>query len=233
MAIDDLIGRLLDAGVDHIGQSITSEALAAALPPQVPDDYLQVLRRLNGFSVQSGVNRLFGVRDEPTMDISAWNSADSWKFSWGNRVDQFLCFGETAFGDQYAFRYEGDVLGSEVYLLEANFLEPEIAGATFEDFFVNEFVRNAEEPWDPVAVEAVERFGPIEITHNWVYTPSVALGGPDDLSNVMKLDAFTAMTIAGDIVTCIYSAPTEAVLVGVSPWIDERGRSRLRVDFRD
>ena len=231
MAIDDQIARLLDAGVDHVGPSVAEEVLSAALPPGLPEDYLKVLRRLNGLSVQSGVNRLFGVRGEPTMDLRAWNETDNWKFAWAGRVDQFLCIGETAFGDQYAFRYEGGVLSSEVYLLEANFLEPEVSGGTFEEFFVTEFVRNAEDPWDLVAVEAVKKFGSIDISKNWVYSPSVALGGPDDISNVMQMDSFAAMTIAGDIVTAIYSAPAEAILKGVSPWLDERGRPRLSVNF--
>jgi hypothetical protein len=234
VTIASLLDRLTADAIDNVGEPLPGSLDLNAVPAKLPDDYLATLSRFNGFTVHGGANRLFGIRGDAHMDIRVWNSREKWRFAWADRPSPFYCIGETAFGDQYALRLsdDGDVFRPEVFLLEGNFLEPEVIGENFQLFLEQELVRNAETPWDDVAVEAVRRYGPIDVANNWVYTPSVALGGPEDVANLVELDCFTAMTIAGDIASAIADADPAAQLQGVEPYEDGQGRSRLRVIFR-
>jgi hypothetical protein len=233
MSIEPLLQRLAKAGVANVGEPLDESWLASATPARLPEEYVTTLTRFNGFSVHYGMNRLFGIRADVTMDMRSWNQVDAWRFAWDSRINPFFCIGETAFGDQYALMLaEGGIdFLPEVFLLEANFLQPVVVGATFGAFLHQELVRNAEAPWDEVAIEAVSRYGPIDVTNNWAYAPSIALGGSEDVANLMSMDCFTAMTIAGDIASAIQAAPDDAELQGVAPYGDDRGRSRLRVIF--
>jgi hypothetical protein len=178
-----------------------------------------------------GAFRLFGFRQEPYLDLRSWNAPGTWRFAWDDRIEPYFCFGETAWGDQYAYKRSGHDGGleQEVYLLEAYFLRPEPLAGTFADFLRDEFLRNAEAPYDPITPAAVERLGPIDPSQHWVMSPSLALGGDELVENTVLLPAITAMTFAGDLATWIEEADDEATLVAVEPWHDAQGRARLRV----
>jgi hypothetical protein len=77
----------------------------------------------------------------------------------------------------------------------------------------------------------VLRFGAIAPDEHLVYTPSLALGGPKDLNNVMKMPWNTAMIIAGDIALAVRDSQDEEWVSGVTPWVDDQGRARLKVSF--
>ncbi|MEV4352143.1 SMI1/KNR4 family protein [Actinoplanes sp. NPDC049596] len=233
--LDKVLDRLLEAGVAYVGQPVESNALSDPALAVLPSDYRETLQRLNGFSVHGGANRLFGIRPDAYMDIRAWNQESRWRFAWDRRVGPYLVIGETFFGDLYALKHADPSDGylPEIYLLEANFLEPEVIADTFTEFLEEELLRIAVEPYDDIDIAAVEKFGSVDPSRNLVYSPSIALGGPEDVQNLMAMDAFTAMVIAGDIAQAIESAPEDAVLTGVVPWVDESGRSRIRVEFRE
>ncbi|GIF68566.1 hypothetical protein Ais01nite_66010 [Asanoa ishikariensis] len=226
--LDAMIDRLMAVGVAHVGPSVDAPDLARAA---LPDEYAALLTRLNGFTVNAGAVRLFGLRPERHLDLRAWNAPDGWRFAWDERVEPFLCIGQTAFGEQYALRRGPDGYAPEIYLLEPNFLRPEVIAASFAEFVALELVGNAEDPYDPVLVEAIARLGPIDPENNWVYTPSLALGGPEDLTNLMPMSAYLAMVIGGDIALGVEPAPDGAVITKIVPWFDELERPRIRVEF--
>jgi hypothetical protein len=203
-------------------------SLAVGLPPS----HLELLRQLNGMTVFHGAFRLFGVRAEPWLDLAQWNALETWRFAWDDRVDPFLVFAETAWGDQYAYRWSesGDGLEPEIYFLEGTLLRPRAFAASFDEFLADEFIRNAKNPYDEMVTQAVARRGAIPADKHWVYVPSVALGGPELIDNVIELPAITAMTYAGDLASALQTRPGAYPTV-VEPWTDGRGRSRLRLSF--
>jgi hypothetical protein len=222
--------------LDGVGLSDVGEALKPVeLLDLLPDAYAAVLREANGFTINHGTNRIFGLRADRHMDLRAWNDEDGWRFAWGGLADPFLCFGETVFGDQYALRWRPgrDGFEPEVYLLDANLLGPDVVADSFDDFLAKEIVRNSRTPHDPLAVAAVAAFGRVEPTHNLVLTPSVMLGGPEVVDNLMPLDAFAAMIYGGDIHTAVSALTEDATVSAVEPWFDELERPRLRVVFSE
>jgi hypothetical protein len=177
-----------------------------------------------------GAFRLFGFRQEPYLDLRSWNAPGTWRFAWDDRIEPYFCFGETAWGDQYAYkRSAGGGLEPEVYELDSYFLSPDPLAATFEDFLRDDFLRNAETPYDSLTLAALERLGPIDPSQHWVLSPSLALGGDELVENTLLLPAVTAMVFAGDLATWIEEADPEATVTAIEPWHDAQGRARLRV----
>ncbi|GAA3832863.1 T6SS immunity protein Tdi1 domain-containing protein [Streptomyces chiangmaiensis] len=216
---------------DHVGPRSDPSAAAGTPAEHFPAAHRELLLRLNGFTVHHGAFRILGIgREEPALDLTAWNAPDTWRFAWDDRIEPFVIFGETAFGDSYAYhRLPGGGLAPEVHFLEGVLLRPEIIASSFEAFLADELLRNAKEPYDHLVVEAVRRLGSIAPDRHWVYVPSVALGGEEAVENITVLPATAAMTFAGDIATAMQGADRDAT--GVEPYMDERGRPRLRVRF--
>jgi hypothetical protein len=199
----------------------------------LPASHLSLLRLVNGVTVYHGMFRLFGIgRPEPYLDMVTWNEPGTWRFAWDDGMAEFWSFGETAWGDQYAYKrgLDGE-WDSRVFLLEANFMRPEVLEESFEEFIENDFLRNAKEPYDSFVREAVRRHGPILPDKQWVYVPSLALGGPEDLDNILKMPWSTAMITAGDIALAVRDSRDEEWASAVTPWVDDQGRARLRVTF--
>jgi hypothetical protein len=96
---------------------------------------------------------------------------------------------------------------------------------------VNEFLRNARDPYDNLTIEVVQRRGPIDPGKHWVYAPSIALGGVESIDNVIEMPAVTAMTFAGDVASALRASRPATSPTGVAPWTDDRGRPRLKVAF--
>ncbi|NUS27760.1 MAG: DUF1851 domain-containing protein [Streptomyces sp.] len=215
---------------DHIGPPPGPSAATGTPAEHFPEAHRALLGRFNGFTVHHGAFRLFGIGRRDALDLAAWNAYDTWRFAWDDRIDDFVIFGETAFGDSYAYRrLPGGGLAPEVHFLEGVLLRPEVIAPSFEAFLADELLRNAKEPYDILVVEAVHRHGPIAPEQHWAYVPSVALGGEEDVENITLLPATVAMTFAGDIATAMQGADRDAT--SVEPYTDERGRPRLRVLF--
>jgi len=198
----------------------------------LPDDHRDFLRRANGFTSYHGAFRLFGLREGP-LSLAKWNEEDTWRFAWGERARGYLFIGETAFGDQYAYRQlpTGELAGPEVFFLQATLLAPQLICESFSAFVAEELLRNSEKPYDHVIVEMIARDGDVAAGKSWTYAPSIALGGPENVDNVVTLPSSTAMIYEGDIVSGLYADPLDRVPGGVSQWTDDLGRPRLRLVY--
>jgi hypothetical protein len=130
-----------------------------------------------------------------------------------------------------SWQEEDGTWGSRVFLLEANFMRPEVLEESFEEFIENDFLRNARDPYDSFVPEVVRRYGSISPADHWVYVPSLALGGVEDLDNVMKMPCNIAMIFAGDMAIAVRDSREEERASEVTPWVDDRGRQRLKVSF--
>jgi hypothetical protein len=232
MILDEWVTQLRRLGSDF-GKDLKIAEVSPTLAGSLPASHLSLLQALNGLTVYRGGFRLFGIgRAEPTLDLESWNASELWRYAWDDRTDSYLMFGETAWGDQYAYRRgaSGD-LGQEVYFLEGTLLRPQVIAGSFDEFMMNEFLRNARDPYDPLTIESVQRQGPIDLSNHWVYVPSVALGGSESIENVTVMPAVTAMTFAGDLASALRASRPGTSPTKVVPWTDDHGRARLKVEF--
>jgi hypothetical protein len=230
----DVLQRLSDVELADVGEALDGSAGTESLLAELPSVYAAALRIANGFTVHSGMNRVFGIREDRHMDLRTWNEAEEWRFAWGEKADpSFLMFGETAFGDQYALRRSGSSYEDVVYLLDVNLLSVRPIFDSFAKFLDQEIVQTAISPSHPTALACVDKFGRVPPNENVVLTPSMLLGGDEDVANMVKIESYTAMIYGGDIYTAVMSVPDEAAVVGVEPWVDEADRRRLRVVFAE
>ncbi len=195
------------------------------------DEHRAVLEQSNGIEAFAGYIRLFGVQTTESIDALVWNHPDCWKFAWGDRCFGYLCFAETAWGDQYAYSLDQLRAGGNipVYFLDALSMKPEVVAPSFAAFWQNEFVRSAKQPYDSKLREARQRLGLLEATSNLVYVPSVLLGGTEDISNVQRMGARVAMICNGDIATQLDAGPAAGAVKAMEAYVDDQGRMRLRL----
>ena len=189
--------------------------------------YMDLLSLSNGLETSDGYFRIFGIGNDAKIDALNWNSIDTWKFAWPERVRKYWCFAETAVGDQYAFDSTMD--SCQVYLLSHLTMMAECLEENFEDFLTNEFFRNAIAPYDPTILSAKKRFGTISGTEILSQSPSVLVTGVEDANSMIQMPRTAAMIANGDLCTQLIDQPQSNSIRGVEPVQDSKGRMRLRV----
>lgn len=196
----------------------------------LPSDHIAVLTHSNGIEAYAGYIRLFGLQTTESIDAEVWNHQDYWKFAWGDRVVPYWCFGETAWGDQYAYSVESLGNGeTTVYFLDALSMTPQVVAASFTEFLEKEFLRTAKDPYDEMIQQARQKLGPLDATSHVVLAPSVLIGGPEDINNAQMMNARSAMICNGDIATQLDLGPSGKAVKGVQPYEDALQRLRLRL----
>jgi hypothetical protein len=108
-------------------------------------------------------------------------------------------------------------------------MTPQPFAHSFVEFLENVFVRSAKGPYDAITKLAREKFGPLEAAVHVVYSPSILLGGTEDINNVQKMNARSAMICNGDIATQLDAGPSGKAVKSVQPYEDESQRMRLRL----
>jgi len=201
---------------------------------RLPTSHINFLTARNGISVYNGMYRMFGT-DTVSIDLKNWNSYETWKFAWETDVSQYFCFAETAWGDQYAYRV--DELASPenaiVYFLEHATMSVVCKFADFEDFFHNEFIRNAYHPFSQIDIDIIDRFGSIDTNDHFVFSPSILLSKDEDVANVLKMSAVSSMIVNGDLSRQLSATTTDQSISRIEPYADDKGRTRMRVIFGD
>ena len=165
----------------------------------LPLDHARLLSLTNGLTVYGGYFRLFGVGPGATRDMRRWNAPTCWRHAWVGRAEGWWFFGETAWGDQYAYAASDDPLSADqtVYRLDVCHLEPEPIAEDFGDFVRGELARNAVDPRDEMTVAARERLCDLDPSTQLAYLPSLMSGGEEDVANLVTLPARAAMVAAG------------------------------------
>lgn len=197
----------------------------------LPRMHQKVLQQSNGIEAYGGYLRLFGLSAGRAIDLIRWNQHDYWKFSWGDRCSKYWCFGETAWGDQYAYSLESLCSKNEpeVYFMDALSMTPEVIASSFTEFWEKEFVRSAKEPYDIILKQARGKLGRIGLEFHLVYAPSLLLGGTETIDNVHKMNARAAMVCNGDIALQLDSGPADRAVKGVQQYEDDFQRVRIRL----
>jgi hypothetical protein len=224
--LGNIIGTSYGPGIVWNGEIKTDYNLAARLP----QSYISLLQKYNGITAYHGFFRLFGYKCKVGYSIDFWNKPSLWKFAWKDRCSNFLCFGETAFGDQYAFSLSDLELKKEhVYFLEGFRMTPEKIADNFTSFFNDEFLRNASDPYDHMVKDAYIKFGKIDARDHLTYSPSILLGGQETVDNIQKMPGQTVLIFNGDLALQIEEAKPGQTVLSLHTYQDENGFERLKI----
>lgn len=196
---------------------------------KLPSVFQRFLASTNGAMSTDGYFRIFGIGPQAAIDSVAWNALETWKFAWPPRVGDFWCFGETAWGDQYAFKIDDNY--ERVFFLDAISMQPEIIAVSFEEFYKSEFLRNAALPYDELTKEARRRFGSLDGSEHLIQSPSILISRVEDINQVQKVPSVDAMILNGDLFTQIGEEEQARRLKGIETFIDASGRTRVRVQW--
>jgi hypothetical protein len=197
----------------------------------LPREHKELLRSSNGLEACAGYVRLFGLHTTKGIDSVRWNQHDYWKFAWGDRCSAYWCFGETAWGDQFSYTVESLQAGENavVFLIDAYSMTPQVLASCFAEFFRNVFVASAKGLQDASTILARKKFGPLNACDHVVYNPSILLGATEEIDNVRKMNARSAMICNGDIAMHLDARSAGGVIKSVEPYEDELHRTRLRL----
>jgi hypothetical protein len=208
-----------------------SALMRDSLRTRLPEEHMELLIRYNGIEAYDGYFRLLGVLTADFIDIINWNQNDCWKFAWDGRCDEYWCFGETGWGDQYAYRIGSQSFkdGWNVYVLSAFSMTPQVIASSFPEFWENEFLRNAKDPYDVTIKRARREIGQLDPSEHVVYAPPILITGSEPESRIEKMDARSAMICNGDIAMQLDAAPSGARVRAVENYQDSSYRMRLRL----
>jgi hypothetical protein len=226
---NDIVSEVLRAPAVNRERRLGHEDVEAILRKHgwvLPPEHERLLSTSGGMTAFGGYYRLFSA-----SRMKIWNAEEAWKFAWPADVRRFLCFGETAFGDQYAYRLDEMGRGKvpRVYFLEAIALSAEVLNEDFASFLRNEFLRNSEAAYDPMIAGARRLIGDLDVSERVTYSPSPLVTGEESLESVVKMDATAAMIIAGDLASQLADESGARPIRGVETFEDNHGRTRLRV----
>lgn len=230
-----LVTRLLGCPQLRVHSPVSTQetsVAASTFGPRLPMLHLKLLARSDGVSTTDGLFRMFGVSAASGMpDLVGWNELSLWKWAWPPYAKEYFCFGETVWGDQYAYRMNSsaELVDSTVYFLDALELFPEPMWNGFEEFLEGEFLRNAIEPYDVQVREVRRRLGAVPLEKHVVRVPSPLITGDESKGDLMMLPAAASMVMNGDLARQLLGPDAPAVVAGVEPYVDTEGRSRLRV----
>ena len=232
--IDQVFRSLV--GVEGVAthQGIEADLLTAFETEQgfhFPQDHGEILRWSNGIEAYFGYFRLFGIQSVASIDAVGWNNRDCWKFAWEDRCLSFWCFGETAWGDQYAYSIDSLHTGNalQVYFIDCLSMTPAIIALSFAEFLEKEFLRNAQDPYDLMIPKAKKKLGSLEVESHLVYLPSILLSGEEHIDKVKKMNGRAAMICNGDMATQLDNGPPNGSVTGVESYEDTQHRLRLRL----
>lgn len=201
---------------------------------ELPRNHIQLLSTANGIMVYGGFFRLFGVGCEHCIDMIKWNNPTTWKFAWANALDDYWCFGETAFGDQYAYKMNelGGTKPATVYLLEHVTMTSEIIANNIDDFLANEFARCAESPYYEFHIQSRAKVGDLDWHEHVAHVPSLLISGEELIDNVAKMEAIATMIINGDLAVQLAGELVDRGIRSLEPYEDGNGKIRIRVLWR-
>jgi hypothetical protein len=213
---------------DLLARDPESARLFATLPPI----HQRLLRTTDGLETLGASYRLLGFDRPSVTALAAWNREETWKFAWGAMAEPYLCFGQSVLGNQYAYRW--DALGkgdaTPVAELYAVTLEPVVEHDSFADFLRGEVAQVPDDPYHERIRRARERFGDFDPDQLLVYVPSPLLaGGRVDRSELLPMEAATAMIVNGDLASQLAHRTDLDGLERLETYRDERGRERVRV----
>jgi hypothetical protein len=206
------------------------ERVDAFVGAELPAAHRTLLLAANGLTTSFGYQRLFGVGDG-CQDMGPWNAYHTWKFAWPRQLEDYLAIGQTGWGDQLVYRLGDLKLGrSVVYWLDHFLMElkDEPIADSFESL-LGSLLAAARTPGEAVQ-EARRQIGDLGPDQLAVPAPSPFLVGLERATALSRIDARTAMVTGGDLAAQLVDSDNQTRHVDhIDSYMDDRGRSRLRV----
>lgn len=219
-------GVVTRAGLDDA----SARAIDASAGIALPDDHHAFLKFTNGAEGFGGYVRLFGFGPNCGVDLLEWNAESFWKFAWVDHLTPYFCFGETGWGDQFAYRVDKLKIGDpSVYFLDCLAMRPQRIADDFGEFFAREFLRSCYLPYDEMTLNTRRTLGDLRPSEHVVYNPSPMIGGTENIENVVKIPSRSAMITAGDLAVGVGELDAGVLNFRLEPYDDTEGRARLRI----
>ncbi len=207
---------------------------AANLYATLPATHRALLAASDGLAILFGSYRLFGFADGALPDLVTWNAESTWRFAWGGRADEYLFFGASVLGDPYAYRLADLAHRPEPPTVElsAVTLDPVAEHLNFPAFFAATFCEEPETVHHARIRREREAAGSFPLDRFLAYAPSPLLvGGRADIQPLVSLPAAQAMILYGDVAIQVGERGDLDGLRGLSPFTDEEGRQRVRLEW--
>jgi hypothetical protein len=225
----ELVDTLRTFPGTHLCDPFARHSGTSPLSALLPGDHLEFLRLANGALAFHGYFRLFGSGCAECIDLEWWNDVETWKFAWPQPLSGYLAFGETGWGDPFAYDAQRLAAGdATVFLLDSFEMQPEELAGGFTEFLEDEFIRQAKSSYDSMTRAALTRVGPLDWDEHVTYVPSLLLGGDENPDHIQKMNARAAMIINGDI-AAQSEAAADQLPTAIVPYEDEQGRPRMRI----
>jgi hypothetical protein len=207
---------------------------------RLPAIHRELLLRSNGIEAAGGYLRLYGMGPDAGVDMEAWNDPELWKFSWQPFVAELFCFGGNCWGYQFAYRLadlSADVPDAPIHILADVDRRIRPSEQTFEEYLHKGFLANARQQRSEFGRRVRKKVGDLAPGELLTLAPHPIIGGPERVGNVMKMPAATVMVITGDTQSEWLRAKKEGgtgdtEVTGVVPYVDEKGRARIRLTSR-
>jgi len=218
------------AGATHRAFELLEQSYAIRLPAELAE----VLRLSNGLVAYGGHFRLFGLGPDCELDAILWNSADHWKFAWGADMECWWCFGENAWGDQYAYDVRQLNSGTPmVVLLHHVGMLPCLEPSPLQTVFHLESLHH-ERP-DGFETMLRSRYPIVAVSQHLAYSPLYALLESGEQWNVDKIklmDSRAAMIMNGDVSRQMARHGAVRLPQRAVPYADKKGRPRMRIIWK-
>jgi hypothetical protein len=225
-----LIKRLLanaGASSERRASDDTIKAAEKALGVRLPEPYRQVLNLSDGLRFLDGHLRLLG-----TSDMRTWNDPETWKHAWPRPPLDFICFGGTSIGDQWAWRRADLEISQDapVSQLDGFELSQTPLAASTTNFLDEVLPRLATTQIDDLVALARGRLGPVSKGNLLMAAPPAQFGLQGLVDRMTVMVDKTVMTALGDVARQLGERPGLPVK-RFDTVFDDRGRPRLRLIF--
>jgi len=127
------------------------------------------------------------------MSLHEWNEPSNWKFMYGDVLNDYLCFAEDIFGEQFA------VLRGEIVKFNPESAETTFVAKTLDEWACRLLVEYELLTGYSFAHEWQEQFGPIPSGKRLVPKMPFIFGGKYEVDNFYVLDATKAMGLRADL----------------------------------
>jgi SMI1/KNR4 family protein SUKH-1 len=203
------------------------EAAERALGVGLPDPYHRLLLVSDGLAVLGGHLRLLG-----TADLVRWNDPQIWKHAWPDPPTDFVCFGGTSVGDQWAWLSTdlGTNGDAAVTVLDSFELARAPLAPSTTALLKDVLPALATTQVDDLVALAYQRFGSIVKNSLLVAAPPAQFGVQRLVDRMTAMTDADVMTVLGDVARQVNESPGRAVK-RFETVMDERGRPRLKLIF--
>lgn len=228
---ESTLSRILEnPNVEIFSSASSCDCVDALRNLSLPELHQSLLSRTNGITTFHGYIRLFGrfcQDDRPSLSL--WNDRSFWKYSWPSWINDYLVFGETAFGDQYAYRISDLLTENEPRVLQIPFSsdQPIELCATFEEFVETDLTWNIEQPYDELIIQAFEKHGRLSASQHVAYVPPFLLNEEENVDRTTILEARINMITNGEIAKKIRELKTSDNISRIDYFVDDDGHLRL------